>query len=123
MGMTDVAFLAATAVAVPQVARTLTFRRTNSAAICANRWAVSLRPAVLDQHRTTIEPIKLAEALLESSNPVTRYRRGRRAEKPDRRELAALLPARRKRPCRCRAAEERDELAPLCMMGKKHIEE
>jgi len=35
---------------------------------------------------------------------------------------AAHAPARRKWPCRCRAAEQRDELAAFCMTGKEHCE-
>jgi hypothetical protein len=37
-------------------------------------------------------------------------------------DAAVLLRPRRERPGNCCAAEQRDELAPLCMTGKKHSE-
>ena len=36
--------------------------------------------------------------------------------------MRRLLRARRERPRRCRAAEQRDELAAFCMTGKEHCE-
>ena len=36
--------------------------------------------------------------------------------------MRRLLRARRERPRRCRAAEQRDELAASCMTGKEHCE-
>jgi hypothetical protein len=37
-------------------------------------------------------------------------------------EVMPLLRARRERPGDCRAAEERDEIAPPCMTQKEHCE-
>jgi hypothetical protein len=43
-------------------------------------------------------------------------------EYPNTEHALRLLRMRRKRPRRRRAAEERDELAPLCMTEKEHAE-
>src|SRR5262249_9850202 len=75
--------------------------------------AASLHPARLDRDGVALDPAKLMQPLLESGNPLA-LRRGRsRAKIPDRRQLPRLLRVRRKRPRRCCAAKQHDELAPL----------
>ena len=111
--MTDVACFAAMTAAVPAVTMTSTLSRTNSAAISAKR---SLRPSAQRYSIATVRPSiqpssrsrctkaaihwLWAEGVLAPRNPMVG-------------SFARLLRARRERPRRRRAAEQRDELAPL----------
>src|SRR5215472_3306415 len=75
--------------------------------------AASLRPAILDDEVATLGPAEFAQPLHKGGDPTAlgcghRYR----AQEPDGGQLARLLRARRHWP-RCRAAEQRDELAPI----------
>jgi hypothetical protein len=56
---------------------------------------------------------EVAQPLHEGGGPRAHDRTGIRAEETDRRQLARLLRARRQRPRRHRAADQRDEFAPL----------
>src|SRR5262249_17138367 len=73
----------------------------------------SLRPAIFNRDSATFDPAELAQAPHESSDPITQGRSRTGAEEADGGELCWLLRPRRERPRRNRAAEERDELAPL----------
>ena len=73
----------------------------------------SLRPAILDRDGATLDPAEFAQPLHKSGDPLALGRRRARAQEPDGRQLSRLLRARRERPRRRRAAEQRDELAPL----------
>src|SRR5262245_40268516 len=72
----------------------------------------SLGPAVLDRDTTTVDPTKFAQSPHKLGHPFASGRTRVRAQEPDGRHLRWLLRARCHRPRR-RAAEERDELAPL----------
>src|SRR5262249_14844064 len=62
-------------------------------------------------------PAELAQSLRKSSDPLTFSRRRSGPQVPDGRQLPRLLRARRERPRR-RAAEERDERAPVhCLVA------
>ena len=61
----------------------------------------------------TVDPAEFVEPLNKSIDPSAMGCRRARGQQPDGRQLARLLRARRKRPSRRRAAEQRDELAPL----------
>src|SRR6516165_561930 len=76
-------------------------------------FVASLRPANLDCDGSVFDPAKLAQSLHKGGDPSALCRRYSAAYEPDGRELCRLLCARRKRPRRCCAAEQRDELAPL----------
>src|SRR5262249_32442203 len=73
----------------------------------------TLRPAILDRDRTTLNPAEFAQSLYKSGGPLALSRRRGRAQVPDDRQLRRLLRARAERPRSCRAAEHRDERAPL----------
>ena len=73
--------------------------------------AASLRPAILDRDGAALDPAEFAQSLHKSGDPFARGRRRARAQEPDGRQLPRLLRARRERPRRRRAAEQRDELA------------
>ena len=111
IGIVEVACFAA-GTAVPTVTMTSTLSRTNSAAISAIALAASLRPAILDRDGATLDPAELAQPLHKGGGPVAPVRSRARAQEADGRQLARLLRVRRERPSR-RAADERDELAPL----------
>src|SRR5262249_6820142 len=72
--------------------------------------ATPLSPAILDSDRAALGPAEFAQALHERSGPLALGSRRVEAEKPDARQLR-LLRARRRWPRKCRAAEQRDELA------------
>ena len=74
--------------------------------------AASLRPAILDRDGAALDPAEFAQPLHKSGGPLAPGRRRARAQEPDGRQLRRLLRARRERPRRRRAAEQRDELAP-----------
>src|SRR6516162_3766044 len=76
--------------------------------LCVSLHAV-FRPAMLDCDGSALDPAELAKPFQKRGVPRTLRPTRSRAEKPDRRQL--LLPARRERPRRRRAAEQRDELA------------
>src|SRR5262249_16615612 len=73
----------------------------------------TLRPAILDRDSTTLDPAEFAQPLHEGGDPLALGCRRARAKVPDGRQLTCLLRARGKRPCDRRAAEQRDERAPL----------
>ena len=97
----------------PDVTMTSTLSRTNSAAISAKR---SLRPSAqrysIATVRPSIQPSSRSRCTKAATHWLQARRRGR-AQEPDGRQLRRLLRARRERPRRRRAAEQRDELAPL----------
>src|SRR5262245_6983103 len=72
-------------------------------------------PAGIDPQVAALAPSQLAERLCERGEPGLPLGivRGDIREHGDAPRAFALLPARRERPRGCRAAEERDELAPL----------
>src|SRR5262249_14489598 len=72
----------------------------------------SLRPAIFDGDCPSLGPAEFAQSLHKGGRPLAPRRRRARAQKSDCPQLAHLLRPRRERP-RGRAAEKRDELAPL----------
>src|SRR5262249_40412354 len=72
----------------------------------------SLCPAVLDRHSASFDPAHLIQTTDECGGPSAPGRLRGRAQKTDNRQLSGLLCARRERPGRRRAAEQRYELAP-----------
>ena len=92
--------------------------------------AASLRPAILDRDGAALDPAEFAQPLHKSGGPLAPGRRRGRAQEPDGRQLCRLLRARRERPRRRRAAEQRDELAPShsitssarASSGRRHVE-
>src|SRR5262249_53898696 len=72
-------------------------------------------PAVFDAHVAAIGPTQFLQPLQERSDTGKRFRivRGPGQQHPDAPHPLALLRARRERPSRCRAAEQRYELAAL----------
>src|SRR5262249_22624866 len=73
----------------------------------------SLRPSIFDCHSASIDPTEFAQPLHKSGGPFALGCPRARAQISDGRQLARLLRPRRERPRCCRAAEQRDELAPL----------
>src|SRR5262247_4034233 len=65
----------------------------------------SFPPAILDRDVATVDPAEFAQSLHKCSGPFASSRTRALAQKPDRRQLCCLLPARRERPSCCRAAE------------------
>src|SRR5262249_14341990 len=76
-------------------------------------FAAALCPAIFDRNVTTVIPAEFAQPLHESGGPWFPGRCRGCPQKPDDRQSARLLRARRERPCRGRRAEQRDEGAPL----------
>src|SRR5262249_57170948 len=72
----------------------------------------SFRPPRIDLEIATFGPTKFAEPPHESREPWPANRRGGRTQESES-SHSLLLRARRERPRRCRADDERDELAPL----------
>src|SRR5262249_9624066 len=72
-------------------------------------------PAGVDPHGAADAPARFCQLLQERPRPglISRIVGSRGKERPDAPHPVTLLRARRERPCRCRAAEERDELAAL----------
>src|SRR5262245_55690376 len=89
-----------------------TLSRTNSAAISPKR-SGPLRPTILDRQGATLDPAEFAQSLNKGGSPCTPGRRRARSEEPNDRDLRWLLRACCERPRDCRAAEQRDALAPL----------
>src|SRR5262245_43212388 len=115
IGIVEVAALAAfAATGLPGVTITLTCRRTSSAASSGNRW-YRFRPPVFDRHVLAFEVAGFIQAPPEGSHTVGGGLGRPRVEPPDHRHRW-LLRASRQRPRRRRAAEQRDELAPLHSM-------
>jgi hypothetical protein len=81
----------------------------------------SLRPNIFDADVAVLDIASFVQSLAERGNLVAQHSRRPAAEKPDHRHRR-LLRARRERPRRRRATEQRDELAPPCMSGKEHCE-
>src|SRR5262249_44856330 len=71
----------------------------------------SLRPAILDRDGATLDPPEFMQSRHKSCRPSTPGRRVR-AYKPDRRQFARLLRARRERPRGRRTAECDQQLPP-----------
>src|SRR5262249_46167883 len=72
----------------------------------------SLRPTILDREGAPLDPAEFAQSLNKGGGPCTPGRRRSRSKEPNDRHLRWLLRACRERPHGCRAAEQRDELAP-----------
>src|SRR5215470_2064285 len=75
-------------------------------------FAASLRPAILDREIAAVDPAEIAHSLHEGGGPLALRRRAARSEQSDGRHLR-LPRSRSDRPRRRRAAEQRDEPAPL----------
>src|SRR5262249_17236825 len=73
---------------------------------------LTLSPAIFDRHVLALDIAGVLEALAECAHTVRKRVRRCTAEEPDHRH-GRLLCARRERPRGCRAAEQRDEFAPL----------
>src|SRR5262249_26646455 len=71
----------------------------------------ALRPAILDGDGATLDPTEFVHPIQESGDPLALDASCTRAEHPYRWQPCRLLRARRNGPS-CRAAEQRDELAP-----------
>ena len=72
---------------------------------------LTLRPAVFDRQVLALEKASFLQAMLEFAHSIAQPFGRRAMEKPDDRHRR-LLRACRDRPRGCRAAEQRDELAP-----------
>jgi hypothetical protein len=93
------------------VAITATCRRTRSAASSGQAFHL-LGPAVVDRHVLALDIAGFFEALAKSAqSPGNRFGRSDLQKSDDRHRR--FLPVRSQRPRRRRAAEKRDELAPL----------
>ena len=88
---------------------------TNSAAYLRMRSAFACAPAVLDPHVAAdrSSPVRCSPCGTRRRGLCVRIVRGDGHEHADAPHAFALLRARRERPRRRRAAEQRDELAPL----------
>src|SRR5262249_53014476 len=81
-----------------------------------------LRPAILDHDILALDVAGFTKALAECGQiACTIDRRPRAAEEPNHRHRR-LLSAGHSWPRSCRAAEQRDELAPSCMSRKEHCD-
>src|SRR5262249_13718862 len=79
----------------------------------AETLSASLRPAVLDCDDTPLNPSEFAQSLHKSAGEVNPTCGGAYSQEANSRQPAALLRARREGPYDGRAANERDEFAPL----------
>ena len=88
---------------------------TNSAAYLRMSVGIAGGPASVDPHVAAVGPAQLLQPLQECREAGLRFRivRGRAHEHADAPHPLGLLRARRERPRGRRAAEKRDELAPL----------
>src|SRR5262249_45507722 len=75
--------------------------------------AASFRPAILDRYRAPVDPGELGQTPHEGVGPMSPVQRRVRAQEADARQRLDLLRARRERPRRRCAAEQRYERAPL----------
>src|SRR5262245_14876067 len=78
-----------------------------------------LCPAILDRHILALDVAGFTKALAECGQIACTIDGPRAAEESYHRHRR-LLPVRRERPRRRRAAEQSDKLAALCMTRKKH---
>jgi hypothetical protein len=72
-------------------------------------------PAVFDRYILALDEARILEALTECAHTIRKAVGRCEVEKSHHRHRR-LLRARRQRPCRCRAAEQRDELATFPLM-------
>src|SRR5262249_39411187 len=77
----------------------------------------TLGPAILDRDGMPLDPAEFAYPLHEDDDPLAPDRGRGRAQKANGRQLSGLPRPRRNRPRDCRAAEQRDELAPFHLRG------
>src|SRR5262249_2563069 len=91
--------------------------------ILAHGFGITGTPAIVDANILPDRPTRLLQGLCESRQPGVPFRivRGIRREDAYAPHALTRLPACRERP-RCRAAEQRDEVAPSCMSRKEHCE-
>src|SRR5262249_3027806 len=73
----------------------------------------SFPPAILDGDGSILDPAEFAQSLYKGGDALAIDQTRVGPQEPDGRQLAGLLRARRERPRRPRAAEKRDERAPL----------
>src|SRR5262249_30990712 len=79
-------------------------------------FASSLRPAIVNNDGAAFDPAQFAQPLHKSGHPLALAWQCGRAQVPDSRQLRWLLRPHRQRPRRCRAAEQRQYLAPFPLM-------
>ena len=91
---------------------TSTLSRTNSVAISMKRSLCPLRPPILQRDGATLDPAEFAQPLHQGGDPLALDRRSCGTQVTDGRHFRRLLRPRHDRPSH-RAAEQRDELAPL----------
>jgi hypothetical protein len=72
-----------------------------------------LSPAILDGYGSILDPTEFAQSLHKSSGPLAPRQSRGSAQESDGRQLRRLLRLRGERPRSRRAADERDEIAPL----------
>ena len=111
IGMTDVACFAAMTGAVAIRDNDIDLQPDELGRDLGVALGASLRPAILDRDGATLDPAEFAQALHKSGGPLARARRRVRAQETRWSAACRLLRARRERPRRRRAAEQRDELA------------
>src|SRR5262249_30136349 len=73
---------------------------------------LTVGPAILDRDVPAFDEASFTQASTESLHVVCPFRSRHAIEDPNHRDCR-LLPTRRKRPRRCHAAEQRDEIAPV----------
>jgi hypothetical protein len=80
-------------------------------------------PAIIDAEVAAVDPAQVAQSLLKGSDPQSRLWiiGGERHEHADVPHPLRLLRPRRERPCSHRAAEQRDELAPMSLIEWRPI--
>jgi hypothetical protein len=90
-------------------------KRNQFRCVSASSIGITGAPAGVDPHVAAIDPAQLLQALQECREASLAFRIVRRQahEHADAPHLLGLLRARHERPRRCRAGEQRDELAPL----------
>jgi hypothetical protein len=74
--------------------------------------ATALRPAIFNRDVATLDPAELAQPLQESGDPVARGGRRGHAGKPNGRQPARLLRARRERQAGRRTSEQHNDVSP-----------
>src|SRR5262249_10648946 len=73
----------------------------------------AFRPAELNDNVLALDVAVIAQSRPQRLDPTCRSRSGGETQEPDARDLRRLLRTRRERPRRRRAAEQRDERAPV----------
>ena len=111
--MTDVACFAASAGAVPVARMTSTLSADELGRDLGQSLDAPLRPTILDRDGTALDPAEFAQTLDKRCRALALSRCCSPAQDADGRQSARLLSARRDRPRGRRAAEQRDELAPV----------